>query len=400
MVPSAVVTPPHAPRGAPPGQLTRGRRVSSARVAVVGAALAVGAVAGGLALTEMRLRRAERRTSTALPPVPGSPSRPSPVPPVPRGSAQVAMQRIPLMLVDDETCYVGFAPRTEQTFAREGTPLRHRHLTDDEGFRVDGPTPRRAALCRVLAVGDSFTAGLYVTAAQAWPAALESKLRARGFRVRVDNGGLQGHTITQERAEVLSRWASPRPRVVVVGRTSNDVTDVLSLQRAGCRLGGPPPRAFAPALPEVLQDLRIVAGALEARARLRVLTERQRQILRGGALEVDAARCAAAGAAYVSEARDLARGAARAGTRVLFAAFEHARCGEGEALLDPATFEARVEAAVTAEGARTLDLRGAFKGPADRLQPWDNHPSARGHDALAEGIAADLAASGWLAGCR
>jgi lysophospholipase L1-like esterase len=369
-----------------------------ARVVAVGAALAVGVVGVGLGLTEMRLRRAEPRT--ALPPVATPTPRTSPAPPLPRGSAQVAMHRIPLMLVDEETCYVGFAPRTEQTFARDGTPLRHRHLTDAEGFRVDGTAPRRPAACRVLAVGDSFTAGLYVDAARAWPAVLEAKLRARGFRVRVDNGGLQGHTITQERAEVLSRWASTRPRAVVVGRTSNDVTDVLSLQRAGCRLGGAPPREFAPALPEVLQDLRIVAGALEARARLRVLTARQREILNGGAPALDAPGCAAASAAYVSEARDLARGAARAGTRVLFAAFEHARCGEGEALFDPATFEARVAAAVIAEGARTLDLRGAFKGPEDRLQPWDNHPSARGHDALAEGIAADLVASGWLAGCR
>ncbi len=369
-----------------------------ARVVAVGAALAVGVVGVGLGLTEMRLRRAE--PGTALPPVATPTPRTSPAPPLPRGSAQVAMHRIPLMLVDEETCYVGFAPRTEQTFARDGTPLRHRHLTDAEGFRVDGTAPRRPAACRVLAVGDSFTAGLYVDAARAWPAVLEAKLRARGFRVRVDNGGLQGHTITQERAEVLSRWASTRPRAVVVGRTANDVTDVLALQRAGCRLGGPPPREFAPALPGVLQDLRIVAGALEARARLRVLTARQEEILRGGAPALDAPGCAAAGAAYVTEARDLARGAARAGTRVLFAAFEPAWCGESEALLDPAIFEARVDAAVTAEGARTLDLYGVFSRSEHRLKPWDNHPSARGHDVLAEGIAADLVASGWLAGCR
>ncbi|MFO0627631.1 MAG: GDSL-type esterase/lipase family protein [Polyangiales bacterium] len=331
-------------------------------------------------------------------PPPPPPAR-GPTPPS-RGSAQVAMQRIPLMLIDDDTCYVGFAPRTEQTFAREGTPLRHRHLTDDDGFRIDRPSPPRRAACRVLAVGDSFTAGLFVDAAAAWPARLEAKLRARGYAVRVDNGGLQGHTITQERAEVLARWSALRPRIAVVGRTSNDVTDVLSLQRAGCRLGGAPPRAFAPALPEVLQDLRIVAGALEARARLRVMTERQRQILNGGGTAVDAGRCAAAAEAYLGEARDLARGASRAGIRVLFAAFEHARCGDDATRFDPARFEAQVTGAVTAEGARSLDLRGAFKGPEDRLQPWDNHPSPRGHDALAEGIAVDLVASGWLEGCR
>lgn len=384
------MSPSNARRGGPPGEITRGRRLSRARVLAVGGALAVGVVAVGLAVAELWLRQGDPRLS------PGA----SVTNPAPRGSAPVGMPRVPLMLVDDETCYVGFAPRTEQTFAREGTPLRHRHLTDAEGFRVDDPAQARSATCRVLAVGDSFTAGLYVDAARAWPAVLEAKLRARGFSVRVDNGGLQGHTITQERVEVLGRWASLRPRVVVVGRSSNDVTDVLSLQGAGCRIGGAPPRAFAPAVPEALQDLRIVEGALEVRARLRVMTERQRQILRGDAPAVDAGRCAAAGEAYVAEARELARGAVRAGTRVLFAAFEHARCGDESSMLNPATFEARVEAAVIAEGARTVDLHGVFEGPADRLQPWDNHPSPRGHEGLAEGIAADLMASGWLLGCR
>ncbi len=148
--------------------------------------------------------------------------------------------------------------------SREGTPLRHRHTTDAEGFRVDDPAAPRNGACRVLALGDSFTAGPSTsTPARAWPAALEARLRAKGYSVRVDNGGLQGHTITQERAEALSRWASLRPRVVVVARTSNDVTDVLSLQRAGCRIGGAPPATFTPALPNAAMDLRLVAGAVE-----------------------------------------------------------------------------------------------------------------------------------------
>jgi hypothetical protein len=218
--------------------------------------------------------------------------------------------------------------------------------------------------------------------------------------VRVDNGGLQGHTITQERAEALSRWASLRPRVVVVARTSNDVTDVLSLQRAGCRIGGAPPSTFTPALPNVAMDLRLVAGAVEARARLRGRTDRLLNPLRGAGADFEAPRCTAAGEAYLREAQDLARGAARAGARVLFAAFERPWCGEGTNHLDAPAFEAQMNARVTAEGARTLDLSEVLTRPRTRLRPWDNHPSPQGHDDLATGIVAELVDSGWLEACR
>jgi lysophospholipase L1-like esterase len=384
------VTSPPTPRGAPRGHLTRGRRASWGRVLALGTVGALGVVGASLAVTELRLRRAERAAPTAVTaPPPGSRRLPPPT-----------RERVPLMLVHEETCYVGYAPRTEQFILRDGTPLRHRHINDAEGFRVDDPAAPRPGACRVLAVGDSFTAGLYVDAARAWPGALEARLRAKGYSVRVDNGGLQGHTITQERAEVLSRWASLRPRIVVVGRTSNDVTDVLSLQRAGCRVGGAPPATFTPALPDVAVDLRLVAGALEARARLRGMTDRLIATLRGGQVDLDAPRCAAAAEAYVQEAQDLARGAARAGARVLFAAFEQPWCGEGPNLLNAASFESRVTAVAAAEGARVVDLSGLLHAPSARLQPWDNHPSPAGHEDLAAGIAADLIASGWLEACR
>lgn len=380
------VTPPNAPLGL----LTRARRASWARVLAVGSVAALGVVGAALALTELRLRRAERAPPREVPAATTGAWRPS----------DPSRERIPLMLVDEATCYVGYAPRTEQVFTREGTPLRHRHLNDAEGFRVDDPSAPRVGACRVLALGDSFTAGLYVDAARAWPAALEARLRAKGYSVRVDNGGLQGHTITQERAEALSRWASLRPRVVVVARTSNDVTDVLGLRRAGCRIGGAPPTTFTPALPDVAQDLRLVEGAVGARARLRGMTDRLIRTLRGGQIEIDAPRCAAAGELYLQEAQDLARGAARSGVRVLFAAFERSWCGEGTNHLAASAFDARVAAAVTAEGARSLDLSEVLTNPASRLRPWDNHPSPQGHDDLATGIVADLVASGWLEACR
>lgn len=384
------LTPTHAPRGAPLGQRTRGRRASWARVLAAGSVAALGVVGVALVAAELRLRRSERaapRVAPARAPSAWTPPDPS-------------RARIPLMLVDEETCYVGYAPRTEQTIPFDGTPLRHRHLNDADGFRVDDPSAPRKGACRVLALGDSFTAGLYVDAARAWPAAVEARLRAKGYSVRVDNGGLQGHTITHERAEALSRWASLRPRIIVVARSANDVTDVLSLQRAGCRIGGAPPATFTPALPSVAMDLRLVAGAVEARARLRGMTERLLGTLRGGRPDLDTPRCNAASELYLREAQDLARGAARAGARVLFAVFEHPWCGAGANHLDPQAFEARAAAVAAAEGARTVDLSEVLQAPNTRLRPWDNHPSARGHEALAAGVTADLIASGWLEACR
>lgn len=382
-----------APTRAVPRHITRGRRVSTARVAVVGVALAAALLAAALGAWELRLRRVE--ATRARDAARAQRAAANAGPPGRDGRA-----RIPLMLVDEDTCYAGHAPRTEQLFEREGTPLRHRHVTDGDGFRVADPDAPHPGACRLLAVGDSFTSGVYVEAAQAWPALLEARLRARGYRVRVDNGGLQGHTIAQERVEVLCRWAALRPRVVVVGRSSNDVLDLAGLMESGCRVGGALPAELLPSLPEAAQDLRLVAGAMEARARLHVMTRRLREALRNASPLPDAPRCAAAEAAYVSEARDLARGAARAGARVLFAAFEHTSCGGAYTLQDGAAFERRLAAAVAEEGARSLDLKEALTPPGMRLTPWDGHPSPRGHEALAGHIAEHLAAGGWLEGCR
>lgn len=47
---------------------------------------------------------------------------------------------------------------------------------------------------RLVALGDSLTAGYGLSAAAAFPAALERALRARGYNVQVDNAGVSGDT--------------------------------------------------------------------------------------------------------------------------------------------------------------------------------------------------------------
>jgi acyl-CoA thioesterase-1 len=67
-----------------------------------------------------------------------------------------------------------------------------------------GTAPRRAALpvsegsagtsCRIVALGDSLTAGYELDPSKAYPAALEKRLRENGYPCTVVNGGISGDT--------------------------------------------------------------------------------------------------------------------------------------------------------------------------------------------------------------
>ncbi|MGH6891193.1 MAG: GDSL-type esterase/lipase family protein, partial [Dongiaceae bacterium] len=54
--------------------------------------------------------------------------------------------------------------------------------------------PVRAETLRLVALGDSLTAGLGVEPEDAFPVKLEAALRARGFDVAVENAGVSGDT--------------------------------------------------------------------------------------------------------------------------------------------------------------------------------------------------------------
>ena len=56
------------------------------------------------------------------------------------------------------------------------------------------PIPARAEPLRVLAFGDSLTAGYMLPANAAFPAQLERRLRADGFDATVINAGVSGET--------------------------------------------------------------------------------------------------------------------------------------------------------------------------------------------------------------
>jgi acyl-CoA thioesterase I len=98
----------------------------------------------------------------------------------------------------------------------------------DSGARVEttkGTTPK-AARPRIVALGDSLTAGLGLDAASAYPALLQARLTAEGFDYEMVNAGVSGDTS----AGGLSRldWALDGDvRVLIVALGGNDALRAL-----------------------------------------------------------------------------------------------------------------------------------------------------------------------------
>ncbi len=92
----------------------------------------------------------------------------------------------------------------------------------------EAPAPEDTRGPLVMFLGDSLTAGLGLSEEQAFPALLESRLRAEGIPVRVVNAGVSGDTTTGG----LSRlpWLlQQNPDVLVVGLGANDALRGQSL---------------------------------------------------------------------------------------------------------------------------------------------------------------------------
>jgi acyl-CoA thioesterase I len=96
---------------------------------------------------------------------------------------------------------------------------------------------------RLVAFGDSLTAGLGLPAASAFPAKLEAALRARGYQVDVVNAGVSGDTV----ADGLARldWSIPQDAdAVIIELGANDA------------LRGLDPKATRIGLDEIVKRLR------------------------------------------------------------------------------------------------------------------------------------------------
>jgi acyl-CoA thioesterase-1 len=92
-----------------------------------------------------------------------------------------------------------------------------------------------APVTRILAFGDSLTSGLGLAPDQSFPAQLAARLKADGYDVIVDNGGVSGDTT----ADGLARfdWTmGAHPDIVLLELGSNDMLRGLDPKRAEANL--------------------------------------------------------------------------------------------------------------------------------------------------------------------
>ena len=82
--------------------------------------------------------------------------------------------------------------------------------------------PALAAPLKIVALGDSATAGWLVARKDAYPAELERQLRAKGHDVTVKNAGVSGDT-TQGALKRLDLAVDPDTRIVLVELGTNDL---------------------------------------------------------------------------------------------------------------------------------------------------------------------------------
>ncbi len=287
------------------------------------------------------------------------------------------------VVVSADGCYFGWDALTFERFERPG--LAFELSTDARGFRVEPGAAEPAARCALLAVGDSFTEGMNVSAAEAWPAALERQLASDGYSVRVHNGGMRGHTITHERAAALGRWRALEPRVVLVSHTANDLADLHAVD-ARCS-GDEPATALEPGVPPLIARSRITRVTQDVAARV---------LRQGPPPALGPAECEAVAERYAAEARALIEGVARWGGRVVFLEPEAFHCGE----LDARELRAALRAPLEEHRGAYVDARSALEGAEASLRPLDSHPSATGHRRIAAHAARALLALGALDGCR
>jgi acyl-CoA thioesterase I len=79
-----------------------------------------------------------------------------------------------------------------------------------------------AAPLRILAFGDSLTAGYGLSAGEAFPVRLQARLAADGYQVQIANGGVSGDTSAGGLARL--DWAlADKPDIVLVELGANDM---------------------------------------------------------------------------------------------------------------------------------------------------------------------------------
>ena len=115
--------------------------------------------------------------------------------------------------------------------------------------------PARAAPLRVVALGDSLTAGLGLPVAQAFPTRLQAALKARGLDVAIDNAGVSGDTAAGGLARL--DWSVPDgTQLVILELGANDMLRGLPPAIAERNLDAMLARLKARGIPVLLAGMR------------------------------------------------------------------------------------------------------------------------------------------------
>lgn len=103
---------------------------------------------------------------------------------------------------------------------------------------MPAPVSAQTKAWRVLAFGDSLTAGYQLKPAESFPARLQAVLKARGLNVVVQNAGVSGDTTTQALARLpwVLNSLSDKPDLVIVALGANDMLRGQSPARAQANL--------------------------------------------------------------------------------------------------------------------------------------------------------------------
>jgi acyl-CoA thioesterase I len=100
-------------------------------------------------------------------------------------------------------------------------------FTDSNEAVIDSIAPRGGeSAVKIIAVGDSLTAGYGLPLSESYPAVLESSLRDLGYDVEVVNSGVSGET-TKGNLERMNFILSQAPDVVILGIGGNDALRLI-----------------------------------------------------------------------------------------------------------------------------------------------------------------------------
>ncbi len=109
---------------------------------------------------------------------------------------------------------------------------------DDAWYRVNADGMRdksysrekKSGTYRIAAVGDSFTFGMAVAAADTWPKQLERRLIQAGAKAEVLNFGVMGYDTEQEAEQIRAKVLTFHPDLIIIEYTLNDI-GILSRER-------------------------------------------------------------------------------------------------------------------------------------------------------------------------